>query len=100
MTASNCRYLKDDESVASPTCSLEGMFTTAVIASYKRHKVASFDVPGAFLQALLPDNKNVIMKLCNKFADIMIQVNPEYEKFVVIENGKTNSSPLCSLYHL
>ena len=46
---------KEYESVASPTVSLEGMMSIFLIGAYEGREHISFDVPGAFLQAEMPD---------------------------------------------
>ena len=74
--------------MASPTVSLEGLFTTLVIDAYERRDVATFDIPGAYLHAEMPEDKEVIMKLKGYFADIMCDINPEYRKYI-IQEGKT-----------
>ena len=48
----------------------------------------SFDVPGAYLHADIPDDKFVLLKIEGEFVDIMIEVNPEYANNVRYENGK------------
>jgi hypothetical protein len=53
----------------------------------KEHRdVATADVEGAYLHADMEDF--VLLKLVGEAVDIMCQVNPKYEKFVIIENGK------------
>ena len=47
-------YLKENESVASPTVSLEGLITLLIIDAYEGRDVSSFDVPGAYLHAIMP----------------------------------------------
>ena len=42
------QYLREDESVASPTVSLEGFFVTLVIDTYEGRDVTTFEIPGAF----------------------------------------------------
>ena len=82
------RYLNPNESVASPTVSLEALLSTLVVDAYERRHVAIFDVPGAYLHAEMPRDKRVIMRLRGQFVDIMVQVNPVYSKFVTYENGQ------------
>ena len=85
------RYLKQDESVASPTASLESLIVTLLIDAYEGRYVGTYDVPGAYLQASLspkPGNERVLMRLVGNFVDIMCKVNPEHLKNVTIENGK------------
>ena len=50
--------------------------------------VHTFNVPGAYLHAALPGDKVLHMKFEGEFVEIMCEVNPEYEKFVIYENGK------------
>ena len=85
------KYLKQDESVASPTAALESLIVTSLIDTYEGRDVGTFDIPGAFLQAKLapkPNNERVLMKLVGQFVDIMCNVNPEHIKNVIDENGK------------
>ena len=89
--SSQRQYLKQDESVASPTASLESILTTLLIDAHEGRDVAIFDVPGAYLQADLnagDDKERVILKLTGDFVDIMCQVNPEHTVNVIYENGK------------
>ena len=85
------RYLKQDESMSSPTAGLESLLVTLLIDAYEDRDVGTYDVPGAYLQASLAPKDNgerVLMKLVGEFVDIMCKVNPEHEKNVVYENGQ------------
>ena len=85
------RYLKQDESMASPTAALESLLVTLLVDAYEDRDVGTYDVPGAYLQASLAPKDNgerVLMKLVGEFVDIMCKVNPEHEKNVVYENGQ------------
>ena len=44
-------FLKEGESVASPTIYIEGLFITILINAYEGREVATFDVLGAYLHA-------------------------------------------------
>lgn len=79
------QYLKPEESVASPTCSLEGLLATLVIDAKEGRQVNTFDVPGAFLQAPMPEGKKVLLKMRGEFVDIMCRVNPEHVPNVIYE---------------
>ena len=57
-----------------------------MIDAKERCDVATADVEGAYLHADMEDC--VLLKLVGEAVDIMCQVNPKYENFVVIENGK------------
>ena len=50
-------YLTEYESVASPTVSLVDIFTALLIGAYEGREYISFDVPWAFLQAEMSDDK-------------------------------------------
>ena len=84
------KYLKQDESVSSPTAGLESLVTTLLIDAYEQRDVAIFDIPGAFLQAKLKKNGNerTLMKLEGDFVDIMCDINPEHKPNITYENGK------------
>ena len=57
-----------------------------MIDAKERRDVATADVKGAYLHMDMKDF--VLLQLVGKAVNIMCQVNPKYEKFVVIENGK------------
>ena len=61
---------------------------TLLIDAHEDRDVAIFDVPGAYLQAEMPKEKKLLMKFRDEFVNIMCEVNPEYKKYVVKENGK------------
>ena len=80
------KFLKEGESIASPTVCLEAILMTLGIDIYEERDVAIFDVPGAYLHALMPEDKNVIMVLRGKFVDIMCQVDPSYHEYVTVNS--------------
>ena len=82
------RYLGPDESVASPTVSIEGLMASLVIDAYEDRDVVIFDVPGAYLHAELPKDNLILMKLKDEFVDIMCKVNPDYYKYIRHEKGR------------
>ena len=43
------KYIAEHEIISSPTASLEGLITTAIINVYKNRKVITSDVSGLFL---------------------------------------------------
>ena len=76
------------EEARSPTLSLEALVASLMIDAYEDRKVAVFDVPGAYLQTSLPDDKFALLVLEGQFVDIMCEINPEYEVGVRMQNGK------------
>jgi hypothetical protein len=82
------KYLKHGETISSPTVSNEALLGTLVIDVLEERDVAIFNVPGAYLQAKMPKEKNMLMKFRDEFVDIMCDINEEYKKYVIEENGK------------
>ena len=81
-------FLKEDESIALPAVSVEGLLTTIVIDDIEKREVATFEVLGACLHALVPEEDNVVMKLRGNFVDTMCEVSKTYESHVTCEKGK------------
>lgn len=75
------------EEAKSPTVSTDGLFGMALIAAHEKRHVITFDVPGAYLHAGIPEGKFRILKLEGKYVDIMCSVNPEYKQYIRIEKG-------------
>jgi hypothetical protein len=78
------KYTKEE--TTSPTVSTDALMISLMIDAKERRDVATADVEGAYLHADMEDF--VLLKLVGEAVDIICQVNPKYEKFVVIENGK------------
>ena len=51
------RYLKPEDSVASPTASNEAILSTFMMDAYEQRFVGVFDIPGAYLHALMKHDK-------------------------------------------
>ena len=82
------QYLKYDENVYSATCATESLMTTLIIDALEKRDVATFDVPGAFLQIEMPKDKNVLLVSRDEFVDILCEVNLLYKEHVRILNGE------------
>ena len=55
---------------------------TAAILAHKQRNVATIDIPGAFLHAY--NDKETIMLLRGRLAELMVQVDPQiYQKYVI-----------------
>ena len=72
----------------SPTVSVESLFITFVVDAYEGRDIATFDIPGAYLHAPVPLEKQVLLKLRGIFVDIMCNINEEYKKYVRVEKGQ------------
>ena len=68
--------------------SLEAILYTLLIDAFEERDVAIFDVPGAYLHAKMPKDKQILLKLRGTFVDIMCNINPEYKQYVKFENGE------------
>ena len=74
------------EKAASPTCSIDALMISLVIAAYKNRKLATCDVTGVYLHADMDDF--VVIKIQKQIVDILCAKNPSYDEFVIMENGK------------
>jgi hypothetical protein len=90
------KYTKEE--TTSPTVSTDALMISLMIDAKERRDVATADIEGAYLHVDMEDF--VLLKLVGEAVNIMCQVNPKYEKFVVIENGKKvlNLQVLKALY--
>ena len=61
---------------------------TFVVDTYEGWDIVIFDVPGAYLNADMPDEKDVRLKLESKFFDIMYNVNSEHIPNIRYKNRK------------
>ena len=73
------RFLRDDENHAFPTASLESIMTMLVINAHENRDITIADVPGEYLHAQFPKEKNVILRMTDIFVDIMCDANKEYK---------------------
>ena len=80
------RIYKTKSETSSPTIHTESLFLSCVIDAMERRKVATVDIPGAFMQADI--DEIVYVKLVGDLARLLIRVDPSYERFVVKEKGK------------
>ena len=62
--------------------------TTLATDAIEQQDVDIFDVTSAFLQTVIPKNKNLIMRIRDEFVDIMYEVNPKYVPYVQHTNRK------------
>ncbi|CAJ1959768.1 unnamed protein product [Cylindrotheca closterium] len=80
------------EDTASPTALQEAITTTCVIDAHKGRDIMTMDVPNAFIQTYMPEAKEgedrIYMKITGMMVQILIDMAPEYRKYVVLENGK------------
>ena len=76
------------EEARSPTLSLEALIMSLTIDAHERQKLTVFDVPGAYLQTDLPNDKFLLLMLEDQFVDIICSINPKYSVHVRTEGGR------------
>ncbi|CAJ1954982.1 unnamed protein product [Cylindrotheca closterium] len=85
------------EDTASPTASQEAITTTCVIDAHEGRDVMTLDVPNAFIKTYMPDAREgedrIYMKITGMMVQILIDMAPEYRKYVFREWKASN---LCS----
>lgn len=82
---------------SSPTATLQGIMLTCMIDAYEKRDVATVDIPGAFLQAKMPEeDRDVHVVLDGRMAELLAKISPEdYQKFV--HNHRGQSHIYCKL---
>ncbi|CAJ1945852.1 unnamed protein product [Cylindrotheca closterium] len=92
------------EDTASPTALQEAITTTCVIDAHKGRDIMTMDVPNAFIQTYMPEAKEgedrIYMKITAMMVQILIDMAPEYRKYVVLENENRAIyvRVLCAIY--
>ena len=67
---------------------MDPFIASLVIDAFEGRGVGLFEVPGTFLQAMLPKENFIILKFEGKFVEIIVDCNPIYASEVRTENGK------------
>ena len=81
-------YLKEDESVYSPTCSTESLMSTPLIDNMEQRDAAVFNVAGDYLQTEMSSDKRIFLRIRDEFVDILCELNNDYKPYVQYENVK------------
>ena len=79
------RGLYDKSETTSPTVSNDALMISVIVDAYERRDVAVADVAGAYLKAYMEDF--VTMKFTGPSVDILCEMKPEYNEYVVTESG-------------
>jgi hypothetical protein len=75
------RLYKTKEETSSPTVTTEALFITSTIDAEERRKIATVDIPGAFMHADMDELVHV--RLSGPMAALLVRVDPEkYRKYV------------------
>ena len=59
---------------------MEALLSSLIVDVYEGRDVAIFDVPGAYLNADIPEEKFIILDIKSELMEIMCKVNPFIEK--------------------
>ena len=82
------KYLTKDD-ISAPTVATEALFLTCLIDAMEHQKVATVDIPGAFMQADMED-ETVHMKLEGETAELPTKLDPKlYRKYMANKKGRT-----------
>ena len=80
--SSQKRYLKEGETVYSPTCLTESLMSKLLIHDMEQRDLAIFDVPGVYLQTEMPVHTKIFLCIRDVFVNIMCGVSPDYKPYV------------------
>jgi hypothetical protein len=81
-------YISKDES-SSPTVYIYALMTSCLMDAIKGRKVKTSDIPGAFLQADWPEERDCYLKFEGAMVSMICDVDPKYKNNVVYaKNGR------------
>jgi hypothetical protein len=81
-------YISKDES-SSPTVSIYALMTSCLMDAIEGRKVATCDIPGAFLQADWPSDRDCYLKFEGAMVSMICDIDPKYKDNIVYgKNGK------------
>jgi hypothetical protein len=81
-------YISKDES-SSPTVSIYALMTSCLMDAIEGRKVATCDIPGAFLQADWPAERDCYLKFEGAMVSMICDIDPEYKNNIVYgKNGR------------
>ena len=69
---------------------MDSSLAQLIIDAFEERTMVKFDVPGAYLNPDMPEEKFVLLKLEYEVVDIMCEVNPEFIKDAQKEVKKKN----------
>ena len=80
------RLYKTKDEMSSPMISIESLFLTCLIDAMEERCVMTCDIPGAFMQTDIDELIHV--KLEGELAELLVCLDPTYQKFVTYKNKK------------
>jgi hypothetical protein len=77
------------EDATSPTVAMESILLTCIIDAEEARDVAIVDIPNAFIQTHIEDEKDMaIIKICGILVDILVEIAPDVYKPYVYQDKK------------
>ena len=70
------------EDISSPTVSTTAVFITAALAAKERRNVVTLDIGGAYLNARMGENSNVLMRLDRILSELIVQLDPTFGRYI------------------
>ena len=67
---------------------MEALLAQLIIGVFEERAMVIFEVPGAYLNSDIPEDKFVLLNFEDEFVDIICEVNPEFIKDVQQEGKK------------
>ena len=80
------RLYKTKEETSSPTVSIEALLLSCMIDAMENRDVATLDIPGAFMQAMIDEELHI--KFDEELIDLLCQVDPSLSQYVTMEGGR------------
>jgi hypothetical protein len=81
-------YISKDES-SSPTVSIYALMTSCLMDAIEGRKVARCDIPGAFLRANWPADRDCYLKFEGAMVSMICDIDPKYRNNIVYgKNGR------------
>ena len=80
------RLYKTKDEMSLPMISIESLFLTCLIDAMEERCVITCDIPGAFMQTDI--NELIHIKLEGELAELLVCLDPTYQKFITYKNKK------------
>ena len=72
------------EDISSPTVSLESIMMVIAIAAAEKRNFATCDITGAYLEARMPDDEEVLMSLDPTTTSVVVELCSDAERCVMV----------------
>ena len=84
----------------SPSVATEAVLLSCIIDAYKERDFAVIDIPNAFIQTQVEDEKDMaFIKICGFFVDILVEISSDVYKSHITKD-KTGVKQLLVQFHI